>query len=154
MPPIPFLKSEEKLTFLRTHHMIEADPNDENEFAWLESINFHYMLGYARNYRALVDRELIRGAKRLSQIRSIIDSETKLSTFMMPWLRKAELNLRALTIKHFCEKQAHGEGYLELSNWQSNTEGDRERLRSRILDSIHRHSEPYVQKGGVVIRLW
>ena len=144
MTPIPFLTPPQKERFLRDHEMITDSCMSEEEKKWLETINFHYFIGYARNYRALVGRGLINKPKYFCEIRSIIESEVHLSAFMMPWLRKAEWNLRALTVKHFCKTQEHGEGYLNTSTWLSHTDCDREQLQSTMLRCIHRHPERYV----------
>lgn len=144
MTPIPFLEPDQKEQYLRDHQMIAGPPMDDEEKVWLETINFHYFIGYARNYRALVGRNVVEGSKHFCEIRSIIESEIALSTFMMPWLRKAEWHLRALAVKHFCKIQKHGEGYLEISTWRSHSGNDREKLQSIMLGSIHRHPEPYV----------
>ena len=135
---------QDQISFLHSHGMIEEKHIAEADQDWLQSINFHHLIGYARNYRELVNRKIIDEKKTLSQIRSIIDMEAKLSAFMVPWLREAEWHLRALTVKNYCEEQQHGEGYLNISRWTSRHNGDREKLQQEMVASIFRHREPYV----------
>lgn len=144
MTPIPFLGLQEREKFLREHNMIDDKKLSDEDRLWLETVNFHYLMGYARNYRAMARQRIVEGPKSFADIRSILDVEVKFSAFMMPWLRQAEWFLRALTVKHFCEKQGTGEGYLNLEKWRSHKDGDRELLQHKILDSIQRHPEPYV----------
>lgn len=144
MPPIPFLAPEDQEGFLRAHHMIDDIALSPEDKDWLHSVNFHYVMGYARNYRALVGRGHIDEPRQFSSIRSVIEAESELSAFLAPWLRKAEWHLRSLTVKHFCEVQGHGEGFLDNSGWNSFKAGDCEKLQSNMVDSILRHGEPYV----------
>lgn len=146
MPPIPFLPPDQQEDYLRSHEMIEGPALSQEESDWLGTVNFHYFLGYARNYRALIGRKEIPGPKSFSDIRSVVTAEADLSAFLTPWLRKAEWFLRALAVKHYCQGKGHGNGFLEMDEWRSFEPGDCERLQRKMLDSILRHGEPYVSK--------
>lgn len=114
-----------------------------DDLQWLRSINFHFLLGYARNLRSLRDGGLTDSPQTIEVLRSLIKTENDFVSFIAPWLRIAEWNLRSLTIKHFCGPLGHGEGFLDVDGWVSHYPGDCERIQSKMLDAIRRHGEPY-----------
>ncbi|CAB0628629.1 hypothetical protein FRC0543_00294 [Corynebacterium diphtheriae] len=61
-----FLPPEQQELFLVTSGMIEETPLTPAEAEWLHSINFHFLMGYARHYRNLVDEELYSAPKRFA----------------------------------------------------------------------------------------
>ncbi|APT93804.1 hypothetical protein CPHO_11215 [Corynebacterium phocae] len=126
--------------------MISSVPLTNTERDWLETINFHYFLGYARNLRQLRREGVVDVDPTIGTLRSLIADEEELAAFLTPWLRRAEWYLRTLTVKHFCSAPGHGEGYLDTSRWTSLRQGDRPQLQTKILDGIQRHGEPYVAK--------
>lgn len=143
MPPVPFLPPEEQEPFLFSAGMIEDIPLTQAEEDWLHSVNFHFLMGYARHYRNLVDEELRSGPKLFSEIKNLVDTEARFAVFITPWIRRAEWHLRALTVKHYCSAQEHGEGYLDCSKWPGKESRCR-KIRFGMLRDIHRHGEPYV----------
>lgn len=143
MPPVPFLPPEQQEQFLTSSGMIGDTSLTQAEADWLHSVNFHFLMGYGRHYRNLVDKELYSGPKRFSEIKSLVDTEARFAVFLTPWIRRAECHLRALTVKHYCSTQEHGEGYLDCSKWPGKESWSR-KIRSGILRDIHRHGEPYV----------
>ena len=124
--------------------MIDSSPLSEEDKQWLATVNFHYLLGYARNLRELKRNDLTIVPQTVGVLRNLIETETNFVSFLTPWLRSAEWHLRSLTVSHFCSAQGHGGGYLDNSGWSSFTVGDREKLQNKMLDSIKRHGEPYV----------
>ncbi|OLN15303.1 hypothetical protein CHUV2995_00259 [Corynebacterium diphtheriae subsp. lausannense] len=120
MSRVPFLLPEQQDLFLVTSGMIEETPLTPAEAEWLHSINFHFLMGYARHYRNLVDEGLYSAPKRFCGIKDLIDTAARFATFLTPWIRRAEWHLRVLTVKHYCAEQLHGEGYLDHSKWSSN----------------------------------
>ncbi|MDO4762106.1 MAG: Abi family protein [Corynebacterium sp.] len=143
---IPYLSICEQEQYLRDHHMIDAVPLSDEEKRWLESINFHYLMGYARNYRDLVKAGIITAPQTVSALKELIEAEEKFIAFLTPWLRKVEWHLRALTVKNFCSAQEHGEGYLCTEKWIEHKPGDVEKLLQKIIESIRRHGENYTTR--------
>lgn len=119
MKQIPYLSSEGKLHYLVSHKMIDACTPLPISSEILQAINFHFLMGYARHYRNLVDNGYHHGPKSFQEIQQLAEAECDLAAFLTPWIRKAECHLRALTVKHCCSLQKHGEGYLDCSQWTS-----------------------------------
>lgn len=144
MSPIPFLCPEQQEQFLREHQMIEDAPLGDEQRRWLESVNFHFLMGYARHYRDLIDEGHVDRPKRFSDIRGLVDTEAELAAFLTPWIRRAEWVLRAQTVKHFCVQQGTGERYLDRDHWTCRDARQADRLQLSMLRDILRHGEPYV----------
>lgn len=141
MSTIPYLQPHERERFLFEKRMIDEGIESPAQREWLESVNFHFLMGYARHYRNLVDDSHWQGSKSLGELQSLVQSEDALAAFMAPWIRLAETNLRALTVKHYCGQQLHGEGYLDISLWAES----KKNVQLKMLQDIQRHGEPYVQ---------
>lgn len=137
---IPYLSPQAKEEFLHDHKMIDS-PLTEEDHRCLSSINFHFLMGYTRNYRALVDSGKWEGPKNFGDIRGLLDAETELSGFLASWIHKAEQYLRALTVTYYCSVQGHGCGYMEWDKWEEI--GEKGVVRE-ILKNIRRHHEPYL----------
>ena len=143
---MPFLDPQSKEAFLREHSMLDGPPLSSEEVEWLATINFHHLMGYTRNFRALVGRGIVNYPKKLEVVRGVIEAESRLGEFMTPWLRRAEWYLRSLTVENYCELQGHGVGYLESNNWVEHSAGSSEKLQASIVNSVLRHGEPYVSE--------
>ncbi|KIH74479.1 Abi family protein [Corynebacterium glutamicum] len=141
MSTVPYLQPDEREAFLVDHGMIEEGPCNDSQRDWLESVNFHFLMGYARHYRNLINESHWEGPKNLTEIQSLVNSEDELAAFLAPWIRRAETHLRALTVKYYCEQQLHGEGYLDMESWAQ----PKKHLQLTMLKDIQRHGEPYVQ---------
>ena len=139
----PYLLPENREAYLRSKGLIEGDISDDDR-EWLYFINPHYLISYARNYQLLVEQNQITEPKTLSNIRGIVETDAQLAAVLMPWMRTAELNLRALTLKHYCAGHQFGDGYLDISRWTRMQEGDDKRLQGALLNSISRCGEPHV----------
>lgn len=144
MGAIPFLPTQQQEKFLRDRQMIDHSTLSTDDKEWLRTVNFHFLMGYARHYRDLTDSGYRSGPKRFAEIRALVDAEADLATFLTPWIRRAELHIRAVTVKHFCSAQGTGEGYLDPSSWTTRGAVETERLQVTMLRDILRHGEPYV----------
>ena len=161
MAPIPFLHPDQQERFLHDHRMIGDGTLDSEHRKWLKTINFHFLMGYARHYRDLVEAGQVRGPKAFADIKGLVDSEAELATFLTPWIRRVEWVLRAETVKHFCMQQGTGENYLDSGAWTC-SERRAERVQVAMLRDILRHGEPYVtseineraQQKGIPIPTW
>lgn len=141
MSTVPYLQPDEREAFLVDHGMIEEGACNDSQRGWLESVNFHFLMGYARHYRNLIDESHWEGPKTLTEIQSLVDAEDELAALLAPWIRRAETHLRALTVKYYCGQQLHGEGYLDMESWAQ----PKKHLQLTMLKDIRRHGEPYVQ---------
>lgn len=144
MSPVPFLPPEQQEQFLKDRGMIDQFTLSRDDKEWLRTVNFHFLMGYARHYRNLIDSGFLHGPKQFADIRSLVDAEAELATFLTPWIRRAEWHIRAVTVKHFCSAQGTGEGYLDTSLWTTRDAAAAERLHVTMLRDILRHGEPYV----------
>ncbi|MDO5068215.1 MAG: Abi family protein [Propionibacteriaceae bacterium] len=141
----PFLTAREQVKYLYAKNYVEPDSITPDEQARLAELNFHHLLGYARNYRALVGRKQITvPSKSLSDVLSVIDGDTQLSALLHEGLRVAECHLRAVIIKHYCSKFDPAGSYLQRSQYLATSQGSDEHLVKAILTHIFRHDEPYI----------
>ena len=149
----PYLLPENREAYLRSKGLIEGDISDDDR-EWLYFINPHYLISYARNYQLLVEQNQITEPKTLNNIRGIVEADAQLAAILMPWMRTAELNLRALTLKHYCAGHQFGDGYLDISRWTRMQEGDDKRLQGALLRKIHclrKSPESWVLRRNILV---
>ena len=85
MSAIPFLPPQQQEQFLRDRQMIDHPTLSPGDKEWLRTVNFHFLMGYARHYRNLVDNGYLTGPKKFADIRALVDAEADLATFLTPW---------------------------------------------------------------------
>lgn len=143
MSQIPFLTPGNQQQYLVSNNMIQDLSLSCEDIAWLKTVNFHFLMGYARHYRNLVDNKHWDGPKKFSDIRSLVETEARFASFLTPWIRSAEWYLRATTVKNFCGQQYHGLNFLNTADWSCD-EHVSKKIQLQMLKDIHRHGEPYV----------
>ncbi|WP_377000960.1 Abi family protein [Corynebacterium nasicanis] len=110
-------------------------------------MNFHYFLGYARNFRELHFEGKLTGAKLPSRVFRLIDVDAEVSTLLYSGIRNSEWLLRHFLVRHYCQKfEPHGsfldfETYLDLGGEYSNGH-----LARGLMNDILEYSESYVVK--------
>lgn len=149
MQPTPFLDVGERVQYLHDRGYFNKSAVTDSDRARLANINFHYFLGYARNYRALVGRKEIavtEAQKRPEDVFKLIELDAEVSAVVHSALRSAEWRLRSLTVQHYCTKyEPHGT-FLGVTQYRETGPGERERLIASVLTHIYRHDEPYVSE--------
>lgn len=141
----PFLSLNDRVEYLYEKHYFPNDSFSELDRLLLEKINFHYFIGYARNFRMLHDQQMINCPKEPSQVFKIIEMDTQISALLYKGLRKAELLLRHYTVKHYCNKYPQTNHFLESSNFLNlNHKYNSKNFTKGLVNDILRYREKYV----------
>lgn len=145
MPATPFLTVEERVQYLYEREYFETGTVGDEHRSRLAAVNFHYFLGYARNYRALVGRQQVQvSAKHPDDVFRVVDLDARVSSLAHEGLRSAEWRLRSAAVQHYCEKFPSSSSFLDLSQYRAKDSGSADRMVESVLIHIFRHDEPYV----------
>ncbi|MDO5092900.1 MAG: Abi family protein [Propionibacteriaceae bacterium] len=143
----PFLTPEQRVDYLYDKDYFKHGSLTEQHVERLRGLNFHYFLGYARNYRALVGRGQINVShKSPDHVFGVIDMDTRVSALIHEGLRSAEWRLRAAAVARYCTKYQPANSYLQPTQYRATDHTSPERLVENILLHIYRHDEPYVDE--------
>lgn len=143
----PYLTVAQRVEYLYSNNFFDDGTITQVHIKRLAAMNFHYFLGYARNYRALVGRRQIRVSRKTpDDVFTVIDLDTKVAALVHEVLRIVEWRLRALVVEHYCAKFEPANSFLQPGQYRSlsNDGSDRDRMVGAILAAILRHDEPYV----------
>ena len=141
----PFLSIEERVEYLYKKDYFAKDSLSERDITRLESMNFHYFLGYARNFRELYFDGKLRGRKTPDRVFRLIDVDARVSEVLYSGIRNAEWLLRHYLVQEYCEKfEPHGsfldfDNYLDLGGDYTN-----DHLARGLMNDILEYSETYV----------
>lgn len=141
-PHLP--KKDQKLKYLGDKgYFGSADLND-TQVEILTNINFHYFLGYARNYGMLHDRGIFGGDRDPQHVFDLIALDQEVASLLFNLIRQAELNLRNRTVDFFCSNSVPT-SYLDESHLEKQSiEIDEREIVSGMLKEIFRYGEDYV----------
>lgn len=143
----PFLTVEDRVQYLYDRQYFVVGSVSEEHRARLAQTNFHYFLGYARNYRALVGRGQVHVAeKHPDDVFRIIDLDARVSALVHEGLRSAEWRLRSSAVEHYCAKFDATSSFLRPAQYKETRVGSRDQLVESLLMHIYRHDEPYVDE--------
>lgn len=144
---LPFLDVEQRVEYLYARDYFNPGTLTDEDKRRLSRINFHYFLGYARNYRMLVGRNKILSDKSPSYVFSIIDKDHELSEYLYRGLRKAEWRLRATAVALYCEKFPSTRSFLKSDQFKtvSEIENGSDVVASIVAQTL-RYGEPYVKE--------
>ncbi|HJE84065.1 MAG TPA: Abi family protein [Corynebacterium amycolatum] len=141
----PYLSPDDRVKYLYERNYFPAGSLTDSHIGRLGYLNFHYYLGYARNYRVLVDSERIPGPKDPDDVFGIIDLDHELSELLYSSLRKAEWNLRAAVVEKYSDKYDPYETFLDHRSYEVVDSGhDPRGIVGDIVSSVLRYGEPYV----------
>lgn len=144
-PPLPELN--QKLEYLEDNGYFGHRRLNESQAEALSRINFHYFLGYARNYGMLHDRGIFQGDQDPQHVFDLIALDQEVSNHLFDLIRQAELNLRNRTVEFFCSNSAPT-SYLDISHLGSHSRDlDERELVAGMLKEIFRYGEDYVIKS-------
>ncbi|MDO4631133.1 MAG: hypothetical protein Q4A82_02440 [Corynebacterium sp.] len=114
---LPFLTLEERVDYLYRKRYFSRDSLSANDKARLNSMNFHYFLGYARNFRELYFEGKLTGEKSPSRVFRLIDTDAQVSEILYSGIRNAEWLLRHFLVQEYCQKfDPHG-SFLDPQNY-------------------------------------
>lgn len=145
--PPPFLNLNERIEYLYRQEYFEKASISDDDAARIDQLNFHYFLGYARNYRMLVGRGLVGAStKKISDVFAIIDQDHTVSEILYRGIRQAEWALRQAVVKHYCACFDSAGSFLDEAQYLETEVGSSARRVSSVLDQTLRYREPYVSQ--------
>lgn len=146
MPGPPFLDIDGRVQYLYDRDYFDRGTITEEHRERLSRLNFHYFLGYARNYRMLISRGRVgSGSKQPDQVFSLIERDHEVSELIYSGMRRAEWQLRSLTVKHYCDLFDSRGSFLNGSQYELTSEGSAGALINQIVGQTLRYREPYVE---------
>lgn len=145
-PPSPFLNIDQRIQYLYDREYVKSECITPASKRRLAQMNFHYFLGYARNYRMIAGSTNLVASKDIADIFHIIDIDHQVSDLMISALRSAEHYLRSTLVQEYCRAGLSPES--SFLNTQTYTDlgedSSPERLVETIADQVLRYREPYV----------
>lgn len=146
MPAPPFLDMDGRVQYLYDRDYFDRGSITEVHREKLSRLNFHYFLGYARNYRMLIGRGRVgSGSRQPDQVFSLIERDHEVSELIYSGMRRAEWGLRSLIVKHYCNLFDSSGSFLEESQYELTSEGSAGALINQIVGQTLRYREPYVE---------
>lgn len=138
-----YLTPDERAAYLVDRGYIEAGDLSDHAKSFLAKTNFHYFLGYARNFRKLRRDGLVDGDDRIDRVIEMVQLDHEVSTRLFTALRTLEWRLRSALVDHHCELFPARACFLEPDHF---TVMSSEVTPVDILlrDQIARSREPYV----------
>lgn len=141
-PHLP--KHTQKLDYLQNKGYFEETTFSDELEDQLSHINFHYFLGYARNYAKLHDLGIFQGTRDPQHVFDLINLDQKVATLLFDWIRCAELGLRNRTVDFFCENGSPT-SYLDESRLTPmSLDCTKQEMVGGMLKEIFRYGEDYV----------
>lgn len=143
--PVPFLSVEDRVEYFYRKGYFLRDSLSEDDVDRLSSMNFHYFLGYAMNFRELHNCQRLRGAKLPSRVFRLIDVDSQVSEILYSGIRNAEWLLRHFLVQEYCQKfDSCGsfldyESYLDLGGEYTN-----DYLAYGLMTDILEYNEAFV----------
>ena len=143
--PPPFLSMDDRMQYLEDKNYFSCGGISPENYRRLDALNFHYFLGYTRNYYKISQRTNLVDFPSIDDVFSVIDSDHEMSTYLYSGLRKAEMYLRASFVYNFCHHY-NPVAYLDLDCY-ANMGGNRipEALVNDMMHHVLRYREPYVR---------
>ncbi|MFJ4254762.1 Abi family protein [Microbacterium sp. NPDC090003] len=138
-----YLTPEERAEYLVDRGYIEAGELSDEAKAFIGRTNFHYFLGYARNFRKLRRDGLIEGDDRIDRVIQMVRLDHAVSTRLFDALRTLEWRLRSALVDQHCQLYPARECYLRPNHYTvMNVEATPVDVLLR--DQIARSREPFV----------
>lgn len=144
----PFLSLDDRVSYLSAKHYFSRDSFTGEDIAQIGRMNFHYFLGYARNFRQLFDQGLLIGEKTPHQVLEIIDLDAQISTLLYRGIRNSEWLLRHYIVQAYCQKFGEEQRFLDFSSFlETGEEYTNQKLSIGLLNDILEYGENYVVRG-------
>lgn len=143
---VPFLSLERKVAYLYERSYFPKGALTAQHEDRLGTLNFHYFLGYARNYRLLVPQRAAGiTVADPDDVFRMIDRDHQIAQLLYKGLRHVEWRLRALAVEQYCARFDACGSYLRTTQYLPVRAGSQEEMVRSILGSILRHGEPFVE---------
>ncbi|MGC3995158.1 MAG: Abi family protein [Propionicimonas sp.] len=142
-PARPFLTLDERVDYLRRKNYLFDSIPSERAQERLAGVNFHYLLGYARNYRLLGSTGRVPTDDALDRVFDIVDADRELAISVFRGLRMLEWKLRALFVEHHCALFSPDACYLKANHYRV-FKADLPPLAGILEKHIRRSREPYL----------
>lgn len=108
--------------------------------------NFHYLLGYFRNYNKYKNEGLLPENPDISDVLDIVRMDVAVSSLLYGYVRQSEQAIRAAWVKAFCSKR-HPSDYLNPDAYLCmNQDRPVDTLIKDMMRHILRYREPYVRE--------
>lgn len=108
--------------------------------------NFHYLLGYFRNYSKYKNEGLLPGNPDISDVLDIVRMDVKVSSLLYGYMRQSEQAIRAAWVDVFCTYRSPHE-YLNPDAYICmNQDRPVDALIKDMMRHILRYREPYVRE--------
>lgn len=141
----PFLTTAEKVTYLAERHYFQRASITDEDVNRLSTVNFHFFIGYARNFRYLHDNGAISVPKNAKEVFKIMDADAQMSSYIFSGIRAVEFLLRHHFVNELCECSCPYEDYLEPANYRRLDDNyTQEDLVGGMLRDILNYREAYV----------
>lgn len=139
----PYLDVEGRVAYLVSHGYIEDDALSDAATSFLGRTNFHYFLGYARNFRKLRREGRLEGDLRLDRAIEMVRLDHQVSDRLFQALRALEWRLRAALVDAHCKLYPATSCFLDASHYLVRSREDRP-VEEGIQEHIARSREPFV----------
>lgn len=142
--PSPFLSLEEQVRYLHERNYVDADDEvSERVRSFLTQTNFHYFLGYARNYRKLVAEGLADSRGSMDHVVDLVDLDHELALLIFEGLQTFEWRLRASLVRNYCTGSEVTDSFLDSGAFTKANVGSRP-THERVREQVLRCREPWV----------
>lgn len=139
----PYLTLENRADYLVDRGYMEKGELSADAKAFLGRTNFHYFLGYARNFRKLRREGRVEGNDRIDRVIELVMIDHEVSTRLFGALRTLEWRLRASLVDHHCAMYPSKSYFLDPGHYRV-MDSDATPIQLVLLDQIARTREPYV----------
>ncbi|MFC6398007.1 Abi family protein [Luteococcus sanguinis] len=143
---VPFLNLDGRVGYLYERGYFPRGSVTDEHRERLGSMNFHYFLGYARNYRMLTAQGLPCIQQPIpDDVFRVIDRDHEVAKLLYQGLRQAEWNLRSLAVEHYCGAHDPCGSFLREQQYVCTSSGSETEMVRGIINSVLRHGEPFVE---------
>lgn len=113
----PYLTLDDRLDYLARKNYLFGSVASAEDVEQMGRMNFHYFLGYARNYRMLAEQGAVPKDDALHHMLAIVDADRELAAIVFGALRQLEWRLRALFVEHHCSVFPSSGCYLDPKHY-------------------------------------
>ena len=141
----PFLTLDDRVDYLSKKDYFAPGSLTDHDVARLDAMNFHYFLGYARNFRELYFAGKMKGPKTPAHVFHLIDVDAEVSEVLYSGIRNAEWLLQHYLVQEYCEKFDPFGSFLDCENYLDlGGEYTNDYLARGLMNDILEYSEAYV----------
>ena len=138
-----FLTLDERAAYLVDRGYVDEHKLSDHARDFIARTNFHYFLGYARNFRKLRREGLVQGDDRIDRVIRMVEIDHDVSTRLFAAIRDVEWRLRAALVETHCALFPDRACFLEASHFQvMNTSSTP--VHEILRNQISRSREPFV----------